>query len=614
MVNCIKSGREVKEGQKRYVTNIRGSEKIPVLACDQLLFALAKQIQWKHPELYGENKMIIILGGLHVEMAFLKAIGSLLRESGWTDVLVQAGGASTGVADSLLSVSHITRTRHAHQVTVCALFRLMNMAYEQYCMSCNIVGETALSLDEWRVFMSESSPTFHFWILIMELEVLLLVFLTSLRSGDFLLYLQSMTRMAPVFFALDQHNYARWLTVHINDMGNISSNESHEFNKGHFVLKKTARPFSKIALDHAHEQNNAIVKAIQEAGNPFSEKSAEFITLHSKDIVCPAAHKSMKQLMATGDQQFQAFIQDRLLKKTKLLSHPIKKNNLVLISGAKWKKKNASSYKISSLKNDCHLFSRLYIACQIRSGGLDVFFTYENQVTPPSLSSAGKLRSASKASLLECLEAVHRPEENRPAADVIILDGAAVVHIIRPGAAKTFGSNAESVFLPYITEMLLNVDRLDVVFDIYRSDSLKSCTRDNRGVGKRRRVSPETVIPPNWHIFLRNDSNKSELFRYLSQCAITLDTDKQIISTQGSIAVSNSPAELSDLSPCTHEEADSRMMVHLWHAAKDSRRILLRTVDTDVVILAVAAASRHPSHEVWVSMGTGKDLRHIAAH
>ncbi|KAL8581044.1 hypothetical protein ACOMHN_012695 [Nucella lapillus] len=28
MVNCIKSGREVKEGQKRYVTNIRGSEKV----------------------------------------------------------------------------------------------------------------------------------------------------------------------------------------------------------------------------------------------------------------------------------------------------------------------------------------------------------------------------------------------------------------------------------------------------------------------------------------------------------------------------------------------------------------------------------------------------------
>ena len=44
-------------------------------------------------------------------------------------------------------------------------------------------------------------------------------------------------------------------TCDVNDMENISSSESHEFNKGHFVLKKTARPFSKIALDHAHKQN-----------------------------------------------------------------------------------------------------------------------------------------------------------------------------------------------------------------------------------------------------------------------------------------------------------------------------------------------------------------------
>jgi hypothetical protein len=302
------------------------------------------------------------------------------------------------------------------------------------------------------------------------------------------------------------------------------------------------------------------------------------------------------------------------LKKTKPLSDPIKRNNLVLISGAKGKKKNARSYKMSALKNDCRLFSRLYIACQTRNGGLDDFFNHENQASPPSLSSGGKIRSASKASLLECLEAVHPSKESRPAADVMIVDGAAVANMLRPGTAKTFGSYAESVFLPYIKQMLLNVERLDLVFDIYRTDSLKSCTRDNRGAGKRKRVTPTTVIPPNWHNFLRVDSNKSELFHYLAQCAMTLDSDKHIISTQGSIAVSNNSVELGDLSPCTHEEADSRMIVHLYHAAKDSRSIILRTVDTDVVVLAVAAASHHPSHEVWVSFGTGKDLRHIGAH
>ena len=46
--------------------------------------------------------------------------------------------------------------------------------------------------------------------------------------------------------------------------------------------------------------------------------------------------------------------------------------------------------------------------------------------------------SASKASLLECLEDVHPTEEHRPAVDVMIVNGAAAVHIVRPGAAKNF--------------------------------------------------------------------------------------------------------------------------------------------------------------------------------
>ena len=33
----------------------------PVLACDQPLFAIAKMIQWKLPEQYGEDKFVIML-------------------------------------------------------------------------------------------------------------------------------------------------------------------------------------------------------------------------------------------------------------------------------------------------------------------------------------------------------------------------------------------------------------------------------------------------------------------------------------------------------------------------------------------------------------------------
>ena len=48
--------------------------QIPVVALDQPLFALAKQIQWTLPE-FDEDHFVIMLGGLHREMAAFKMLG-----------------------------------------------------------------------------------------------------------------------------------------------------------------------------------------------------------------------------------------------------------------------------------------------------------------------------------------------------------------------------------------------------------------------------------------------------------------------------------------------------------------------------------------------------------
>ena len=99
--------------------------QIPVVAADQPLYALAKQIQWYWPEEYGEDKFVIMFGGLHIEMTALKSIGSMLEDSGWTSALVEADVASSGTADAFLSATNVTKTRQAHQITACSLFQCM---------------------------------------------------------------------------------------------------------------------------------------------------------------------------------------------------------------------------------------------------------------------------------------------------------------------------------------------------------------------------------------------------------------------------------------------------------------------------------------------------------
>ena len=72
---------------------------------------LAKAIQWKWPVEYGEDKFIVLFGGLHLEMAMWSTVGDLLDGSGWTTILTEAEVASSGIAQSLLKASHLTRTR-----------------------------------------------------------------------------------------------------------------------------------------------------------------------------------------------------------------------------------------------------------------------------------------------------------------------------------------------------------------------------------------------------------------------------------------------------------------------------------------------------------------------
>ena len=53
------------------------------------------------------------------------------------------------------------------------------------------------------------------------------------------------------------------------------------------------------------------------------------------------------------------------------------------------------------------------------------------------------------------------------------------------------------------------------------ADSLKGSARSKGGKGVRRRVVGAAAIPGNWQNFLRVDTNKTELFQFLSQAIFT---------------------------------------------------------------------------------------------
>ena len=67
----------------------------------------------------------------------------------------------------------------------------------------------------------------------------------------------------------------------------------------------------------------------------------------------------------------------------------------------------------------------------------------------------------------------------------------------------------------------------------------------------------------------------------------------------------------SNLSPCSHKDADTRKTVHVADAVGNGHKsIMIRTADTDVVVLAVVTLSLE---ELWVSYGTGKSHKVLPA-
>ena len=74
------------------------------------------------------------------------------------------------------------------------------------------------------------------------------------------------------------------------------------------------------------------------------------------------------------------------------------------------------------------------------------------------------------------------------------------------------------------------------------------------------------------------------------------------------------------MEPCDHEEADTRLLVHLRDALQnDCTNCLVRTVDTDVIVILIGKFHQLmnlcENANIWVAFGTGKNFtyHHINA-
>ena len=133
-----------------------------------------------------------------------------------------------------------------------------------------------------------------------------------------------------------------------------------------------------------------------------------------------------------------------IVDRTKPIHDTITKNSF---KSPKWKVKSKASQQLVVQRNNTSLFGHPYIANQQCEGDPAIFFSHENQSSPPSLSEFGKIQLGQKSVLLSCSDFSNQPPH--PEFDSKVFDGAAVVHFL-----PTSTANMLITSLPFLLQQL----------------------------------------------------------------------------------------------------------------------------------------------------------------
>jgi len=199
-----------------------------MVAMDEAVYALAQRIRWQTPVM--QKRIVLRLGEFHTCMMFLGTIGKRFKDGGFRDIVIESGIVAERSVNGVLSGKHYNRSLRTVKLLQEALLRLVIDAYYEtlshddqeemkqtgtllfraysdgnFKTTANSYEVTRL-ITNLRVFvseLSESSPTFKYWMSFVHMVSILLQFIRATRIGDWDLHLAAIRYMLRWVFAYD---------------------------------------------------------------------------------------------------------------------------------------------------------------------------------------------------------------------------------------------------------------------------------------------------------------------------------------------------------------------------------------------------------------------------
>ena len=116
------------------------------------------------------------------------------------------------------------------------------------------------------------------------------------------------------------------------------------------------------------KDRDSLIASILEYRNPFEEEEQNLVHITSRHVLDDVATKSVKDVKRIGEDQYTAFVNERLINRHTSLYDMLKRNGLSLFRQKHLLEMSKSKQKIATLNSERHLYANLYVACQLKEG------------------------------------------------------------------------------------------------------------------------------------------------------------------------------------------------------------------------------------------------------
>ncbi|KAK4309970.1 hypothetical protein Pmani_018437 [Petrolisthes manimaculis] len=228
------------------------------------------------------DKLLIMLGNFHTELAFYGAIGTMINESGMEYILKEAEVLAEGSMMGFLKGKFYNRCIRIHELLANVLeIKLHNrflqdLSQEEYesfrdlmdaipreqskvedHLTDPIITQHLQKYEEFfhSVMDGSHGQTAQFWaIYIFLINRVHREVQRCVKMNDVDGYINVFPAMLNVFFALNRPNYARWGTLFLQQLRSADPQLHKILADGAFSIRRTTKQYSRSAVDISLEQ------------------------------------------------------------------------------------------------------------------------------------------------------------------------------------------------------------------------------------------------------------------------------------------------------------------------------------------------------------------------